>query len=262
MILNLIKQIMKSHFKQIVIVILSIFLLSCSSEDSASKTAVAPPLPVIPPKTEVPTTPISGSVKYLALGDSYTIGQSVCETCRFPEQLKSSLKTIYPQTDFSLKVIARTGWTTSNLISAINNENPEATYDLVTLLIGVNNQYQHIDFSVYQKEFPQLLNKAIQLAKGDKKNVIVVSIPDYAYTPFASGYSSAKRTEISNEIDQYNTFAENTCTSSGVTFISITDITRQSTSNLVASDGLHPSETAYKLFVDRIVPKAKMILQD
>jgi len=253
---------MKSHFKQIVIVILSIFLLSCSSDDSASKTAVTPPVPVTPPKTEIPTTPISGSVKYLALGDSYTIGQSVCETCRFPEQLKSSLKTIYPQTDFSLKVIARTGWTTSNLISAINNENPEANYDLVTLLIGVNNQYQHIDFSVYQKEFPQLLNKAIQLAKGDKKNVIVVSIPDYAYTPFASGYSSSKRAEISNEIDQYNTFAENTCISSGVNFISITDITRQSNSNLVASDGLHPSETAYKLFVDRIVPKAKMILQD
>lgn len=262
MILNLIKQIMKSHFKQIVIVILSIFLLSCSSDDSASKTAVTPPVPVTPPKAEIPTTPISASVKYLALGDSYTIGQSVCETCRFPEQLKSSLKTIYPQTDFSLKVIARTGWTTSNLISAINNENPEANYDLVTLLIGVNNQYQHIDFSVYQKEFPQLLNKAIQLAKGDKKNVIVVSIPDYAYTPFASGYSSSKRAEISNEIDQYNTFAENTCTGSGVTFISITDITRQSNSNLVASDGLHPSETAYKLFVDRIVPKAKMILQD
>ncbi len=262
MILNLIKQIMKSHFKQIVIVILSIFLLSCSSDDSASKTAVTPPVPVTPPKTEIPTTPISGSVKYLALGDSYTIGQSVCETCRFPEQLKSSLKTIYPQTDFSLKVIARTGWTTSNLISAINNENPDANYDLVTLLIGVNNQYQHIDFSVYQKEFPQLLNKAIQLAKGDKKNVIVVSIPDYAYTPFASGYSSSKRAEISNEIDQYNTFAENTCISSGVNFISITDITRQSNSNLVASDGLHPSETAYKLFVDRIVPKAKMILQD
>ncbi|MCC9062757.1 SGNH/GDSL hydrolase family protein [Flavobacterium piscisymbiosum] len=253
---------MKSHFKQIVIVILSIFLLSCSSDDSASKTAVTPPVPVTPPKTEIPTTPISGSVKYLALGDSYTIGQSVCETCRFPEQLKSSLKTIYPQTDFSLKVIARTGWTTSNLISAINNENPDATYDLVTLLIGVNNQYQHIDFSVYQKEFPQLLNKAIQLAKGDKKNLIVVSIPDYAYTPFASGYSSSKRAEISNEIDQYNTFAENTCITNGVNFISITDITRQGNSNLVASDGLHPSETAYKFFVNRIVPKAKMILQD
>ncbi|QGK75989.1 SGNH/GDSL hydrolase family protein [Flavobacterium sp. SLB02] len=253
---------MKSHFKQIVIVILSIFLLSCSSDDSASKTAVIPPVPVTPPKTEIPTTPISGTVKYLALGDSYTIGQSVCQTCRFPEQLKSSLKTIYPQTDFSLKVIARTGWTTANLISAVNNENLDADYDLVTLLIGVNNQYQQMDFSVYQKEFPHLLSKAIQLAKGAKKNVIVVSIPDYAYTPFASGYSSSKRAQISNEIDQYNTFAENTCISKGVSFISITNITRQSNSNLIASDGLHPSETTYKLFVDRMIPQAKMILQD
>lgn len=255
---------MKTHFKQIVIVILSIFLLSCNSEDTAPKIAVTPPQPSLPPVTQVPTTPISGSIKYLALGDSYTIGQSVCETCRFPEQLKASLKKIYSQTDFSLKVIARTGWTTSNLISAINNENPDPNYDLVTLLIGVNNQYQGIDFSLYQKEFPVLLNKAIALAKGDKKNVIVLSIPDYAYTPFASTYSAGNRMKISTELDQYNTFAENTCISNGVSFISITDITRQGLSNrtLVASDGLHPSETAYKMFTDRIIPKVKMILQD
>lgn len=255
---------MKSHFKQIVIVILSIFLLSCNSDDSSSKTAVIPPLPIIPPVTQVPTTPVSSTVKYLALGDSYTIGQSVCETCRYPEQLKSSLKIVYPQTDFSLDVIARTGWTTANLISAINTQNPDSNYDLVTLLIGVNNQFQHIDFSVYQKEFPILLNKAIALAKGDKKNVLVLSIPDYAYTPFASSYSDTNRTKISNEIDQYNTFAEKTCTSNGVSFVSITDITRQGLSNtsLVASDGLHPSESAYKLFVDRIFSKIKMIFQD
>ena len=255
---------MKPHFKQIVIVILSIFLLSCSSDDSASKTPVTPILPVTPPATQVPTTPINNSIKYLALGDSYTIGQSVCETCRFPEQLKSNLKAIYPQTDFSLKIIATTGWTTSNLMSAINTQNPDSNYDLVTLLIGVNNQFQRMDFSIYQKEFPELLTKAISLAKGDKKNVIVLSIPDYAYTPFAANYSEANRTKISNEIDQYNTFAENTCINKGVTFISITDITRQGLSNssLVASDGLHPSELAYKMFIGRIFPQVKMILQD
>lgn len=255
---------MEPHFKQIVIVILSIFLLSCSSEDTAPKNPVTPVLPVTPPVTQVPTTPIASSIKYLALGDSYTIGQSVCETCRFPEQLKTILKVTYPQTDFSLNIIARTGWTTSNLITAINNENPDSNYDLVTLLIGVNNQYQHLDFSVYQKEFPQLLDKAITLAKGNKKNVIVLSIPDYAYTPFASNAGEANRMKISTEIDQYNTFAENTCITNGVSFISITDITRQGLSNrnLVASDGLHPSETAYKMFIDRIFSKVKMILQD
>ncbi|TPG44334.1 SGNH/GDSL hydrolase family protein [Flavobacterium pectinovorum] len=251
---------MKSHFKQIVTAVLSIFLLSCSSDGSSSET----PSPATPPTSEVPTKPISGSVNYLALGDSYTIGQSVCETCRYPEQLKAVLKKTYPDTNFSLNIIAQTGWTTSDLISAINTVNPDSNYDLVTLLIGVNNQYQHMNFSVYEKEFPQLLNKAIALAKGDKNNVLVLSIPDYTYTPFASNYTSENQNRISGEITRYNNFAESMCISKGISFISITDITQQGLSkpNLVASDGLHPSELAYKLFVDRIFYKIKMILQD
>jgi acyl-CoA thioesterase-1 len=254
---------MKPNFKQIVTVILSIFLLGCSAEDTNSETAVTPPI-VIPPTTQIPTTPISSSVNYLALGDSYTIGQSVCETCRFPEQLKANLKAVYSESSFSLKIIATTGWTTSNLISAINTQNPDSNYDLVTLLIGVNNQYQHIDFTVYQKEFPELVKKSIMLAKGDKKNVIVISIPDYAYTPFAANYTDTRRASVSSEINQYNSFAENYCMINGVVFISITDITRQGLNNpnLVASDGLHPSESAYKMFVERILPKVKMALQD
>ncbi|MNQ90284.1 GDSL-like Lipase/Acylhydrolase [compost metagenome] len=252
---------MKPHFKQIVPVILSIFLLSCSAEETNSETVVTP-VPVIPPTTPIPTTPISKSINYLASGDSYTIGQSVCETCRFPEQLKSSLKSIYPESNFSLKIIATTGWTTTNLISAINTQNPDSSYDLVTLLIGVNNQYQGRDFSIYEKEFPQLVTKSIALAKGDKKNVIVLSIPDYAYTPF--GKMSMNQEKISTEINKYNTFAENYCMMNGITFVSITDITRQGLSNitLVASDGLHPSEMAYKMFVEKMLPQVKMALQD
>ncbi|WP_426486695.1 SGNH/GDSL hydrolase family protein [Flavobacterium sp. 2] len=253
---------MKLHFKQIVIVIFSIFV-SCSADQSDSENTTVPPA-TTPPTTEVPTTPISSSIKYLALGDSYTIGQSVCETCRYPEQLKTKLQTIYPETAFSLKIIAQTGWSTSDLISAINTQNPDSNYDLVTLLIGVNNQYQHQDFSVYEKEFPQLLNKAIALAKGDNKNVIVLSIPDYAYTPFTKNYTDENRMKISNELNNYNSFAERYCIAKNVAFISITDITRQglNNSNLVASDGLHPSETAYKMFVERMLPKVKMVLQD
>lgn len=252
---------MKPHFKQIVIVILSIFLLSCSSEDPSPEMAVGPS-PVIPPSTQVPTTSIASSINYLALGDSYTIGQSVCETCRFPEQLKSSLKSIYPQSTFSLKIIATTGWTTTNLISGINAQNPESNYDLVTLLIGVNNQYQGRDFSIYESEFPQLVTKAIALAKGDKKNVIVLSIPDYAYTPF--GKMTMNQEKITTEINKYNTFAENYCIMNAITFVSITDITRQglNTTSLVASDGLHPSESAYKLFVEKMLPQVKVALQD
>lgn len=251
---------MKSHFKQIVTIVLSIFLLSCSTDDSSSEV----PPSGIPPTTEVPTKPLPSFINYLALGDSYTIGQSVCETCRYPEQLKASLKAIYPQTNFSLKVIAQTGWTTSDLISAINSVNPDSNYDLVTLLIGVNNQYQGRDFSIYEKEFPELVNKAITLAKGDKKNVIVLSIPDYAYTPFGTIQMQGQGARISNEINQYNILAENYCTINGIVFISITDITRNGLikPSLVANDGLHPSAEAYTLFTERILPKVKAALQD
>lgn len=256
---------MKQQTKQIIVSLVSIFLISCSSDELTPVTVAKPqPIVVPPPTTTIPTTPISNSVKYLALGDSYTIGQSVCETCRFPEQLKTSLKTIYPKSNFSLEVIARTGWTTTNLITAIKNQNLESNYDLVTLLIGVNNQFQHMDFEVYKKEFPELLNKAIMLAKGNNKNVVVVSIPDYAFTPFTQNYGETEKTKISTEIDLYNAFAESFCVTKGVVFINITDITRQGlqNTNLVASDGLHPSETAYSLFVERMIPEVKVVLQD
>ncbi|TDO83633.1 lysophospholipase L1-like esterase [Flavobacterium chryseum] len=246
---------MKSQFKQIVTIILSIFLLSCSSDETTTETADSPII-------SIPKIPLASKIKIIALGDSYTIGQSVCETCRYPEQLNASLQAIYPETSFSLKIIAKTGWTTTNLISAINEENPQSNYDLVTLLIGVNNQYQGRDFSIYEKEFPELVTKAITLAKGDKKNLIVLSIPDYAYTPFGTMFGGTGK--ISTEISQYNTFAENYCKANGVLFISITDITQRGLENpsLVASDGLHPSKEAYTLFVDRILPKVKVVLQD
>jgi len=198
-------------------------------------------------------------VNYLALGDSYTIGQSVCTTCRFPEQLKRSIQAMYPNNPFLLQVIARTGWTTSGLISEINLVNPSTNFDLVTLLIGVNNQYQNRPFSVYESEFPTLVNRAITLARGDKSNVIVVSIPDYAYTPFGQGAAN-----ISAGIDQYNAFAENYCRDNEITFVNITDITRLGLlqPELVASDGLHPSELAYSKFVERILPKALLSLEN
>ncbi len=199
--------------------------------------------------------------KYLALGDSYTIGQSVCETCRFPIQLKDSIGKYLNTTDtFQVKIIATTGWTTTNLKAAIANENPTNDYDLVTLLIGVNNQYQNKPFSLYEQEFPELVTTAIQKAKGNKSNVIVVSIPDYAYTPFGQGSSNPQN--ISTQIDMYNSFAENYCAQNNITFVNITDITREGLENpsLVANDGLHPSQIAYSQFVTRILPFAKLKL--
>ena len=235
-----------------------IFNLSCSTEKLVFKDKQEVEVPIV----EIPIENTNPQTDYnlLALGDSYTIGESVCETCRFPEQLKDRLKLNFDsEISFTLKIIARTGWTTSNLINAIETENIENNYDLVTLLIGVNNQYQNRPFSLYETEFPELVNTAISKAKSDKNNVIVVSIPDYAFTPFGKGNSN-----ISAEIDQYNNFAKNYCATNNISYVNITDITRAGliNPNFVASDGLHPSELAYAKFVERILPLAINKLKD
>jgi lysophospholipase L1-like esterase len=229
---------------------------SCSSGDDST------PIPPAAIKPIIVDTSLPRQLNYIALGDSYTIGQSVCETCRFPEQLRKKLDSQNPKNTYTLKIIAQTGWTTTNLISAINDQNPSSNYDLVTLLIGVNNQYQNKPFSIYENEFPELVNKAIALSRGDKSNVIVVSIPDYAFTPF--GKQSSNPSKISAEIDSYNAFAQKYCTDRNIEFISITDITRQGFVNplLVATDGLHPSELAYSLFVERISTKASSAIHN
>ena len=218
----------------------------------------------IPEPTPINTVPQTQgkAYTYLALRDSYTIGQSVCETCRFPAQLSKKLADLNPSNTYSHKIIAQTGWTTTNLLSAIATQNPTSNYDLVTLLIGVNNQYLNKPFAIYEKEFPELVLKAIAAAKGDKTNLIVVSIPDYAYTPF--GQASGNQTKISTELDHYNAFAKKYCEDNSIIFINITDITRQgiTNKNLVATDGLHPSELAYSLFVERILPKATVAVHN
>lgn len=193
--------------------------------------------------------------KILSLGDSYTIGQSVCETCRFPEQLKDSLKTRFNSEDtFEVQVIATTGWTTTNLLSALAAQPPSNNHSLVTLLIGVNNQFQGKPFELYETEFVTLVNNAISYAQGDKSRVIVISIPDYGFTPFGQN----NQPTITAQLDQYNEYAQNFCEANDITYVYITDITQQGLENpeLVASDNLHPSELAYSKFVERILPFA------
>jgi len=133
---------------------------------------------------------------------------------------------------------------------------------LVTLLIGVNNQFQGVGFSVYEKEFPELVNQSIALAKGNKKRVMVLSIPDYTFTTFGQNYRNPEITSI--EIDRYNAFTKKYCEDNSITYINITDITRNGINDpkLVAKDGLHPSETAYSLFVERLLPKVISVLKN
>lgn len=231
----------------LLISILTCILVSCSSERVMMQPGNSPQL--------------SGTeYKYLALGDSYTIGESVCGACSFPAQLQTRLDEQL-EGNISLRIIARTGWTTTELLQAIEREDPEGGNDLVTLLIGVNNQFRGLPFSTYEKEFKTLLNKAIALAKDDVNRVVVISIPDYAYTPF--GQRSSNPPQISREIDIYNAYAKDEAEALGVQYLEITDITRQGLTRpeLVANDGLHPSSTAYTEFVDRLLPVALNILR-
>lgn len=174
--------------------------------------------------------------RYLALGDSYTIGESVAEEGRFPNQLAGELGIAAP------RIIAQTGWTTDELNAAIDTGNVTGTYDLVTLLIGVNNQYRGRDAEEYRSQFSALLQRAIGFAGGDAKKVVVVSIPDWGVTPFAEGRDRAK---IASEIDRYNAINREEASRAGARYADITAISRGSDPGLVAPDGLHPSAKQY-----------------
>lgn len=187
---------------------------------------------------------------YLALGDSYTIGESVNAGDRWPIQLVERLKDQKLNFD-SPKIIAKTGWTTDELMSAIKKENMNEKFDLVSLLIGVNNQYRGKDAEVFKSEFIELLNVAIGFSKKGKSGVFVVSIPDWGVTPFAKSRDKAL---ISKQIDQFNAIKKEVCLAKGIIFIDITDISRVNNEKLIASDGLHPSALMYQQWVDRILP--------
>jgi len=192
---------------------------------------------------------IQSPVRFLALGDSYTIGQGVSPIARWPVQLADSLAVRGYETQV-LKFIATTGWRTDNLVNAISNQNLEdENFNLVSILIGVNNQYQNRPFSQYINEFPALVDSAIRYAGGDKDHVFIVSIPDYAFTPF--GQQSSNPDEISMELDQYNAFSSHIADSMQITYFDITPISRQGLAqpSLVANDGLHPSDLQYTTWV-------------
>lgn len=195
---------------------------------------------------------------YLALGDSYTIGQGVSAAERFPAQTAAWLQQ-KGITISALTYFATTGWTTSNLQAAINTQNP-VPHDVVTLLIGVNDQYQTRDTSGYRQRFTTLLLKSIELARGKKENVVVLSIPDYSVTPFASSSDTAR---IRLELDWFNAINKSVTLSYNINYLDITPSTREGRTNraLIATDGLHPSALEYKKWAERLGSLMEAVLK-
>ena len=193
------------------------------------------------------TTPVA----FLALGDSYTIGESVEEAGRWPEQLATALRKQGVQV-IKPVIIAKTGWRTDQLAQAIATSGTPDNYALVSLLIGVNNQYQGRSPESYEPEFRALLATAVKKAGGNKDRVFVVSIPDYGFTPFGQ----PKQEQISVTLDRYNAINERITREQGIAYFSITDLSREGLKDpeLVAADKLHPSAKQYGQWVDRILP--------
>jgi len=207
-------------------------------------------------------------MRYLALGDSYTIGESVAEDERWPNQL-AALITSSPQfakpiggteRGMEVTIIARTGWTTDELWQSIQAAKPEPPYDLVSLLIGVNNQYRGYDINEYREQFVFLLNKSIEYAGGDPNRVIVLSIPDWGVTPFAA---SRDRGQIGKEINAFNLVNRAESEKAGVHYVDVTPGSREATDDisLVASDGLHPSGKMYSEWARLAYPEALKALR-
>lgn len=208
--------------------------------------------------------PSSQTIRFLALGDSYTIGESVPEYERWPNQLAALIKSS-PQFwgtvgGVEVTIIARSGWTTSELWEGIPSNQPQGEYDLVSLLIGVNNQYRGYDINEYREEFRLLLEQAIQYSGGRPGHVIVLSIPDWGVTPFASGRD---REKIANDIDAFNLINLEESQKVRVHYVDVTPVSRQTVNDpaLVAADGLHPSGKMYAEWAKLALPIATRILE-
>lgn len=215
-------------------------------------------------------------LRFLALGDSYSIGESVEITGRWPNVLVQQLRqrglTVQPA-----QIFARTGWTTAELEAALqaseggaevtlttgeNAQAPTPPYPLVSLLIGVNDQYRGHTLDSYRQGFSTLLARAVAYADGQPERVLVLSIPDWGRTPFARS-QGRDAGQISNEIDAYNALARELTLAAGAAFVDITELTREADSRpeLLAADGLHPSAIDYARWAERAAPLAEAALK-
>lgn len=227
--------------------IYSILLLisACSAQNSSSMT---------------PETPINqGEYRYLSLGDSYTIGERVAENERWSVQLSEMLR----QEGVKIgtpEIIARTGWTTAELAEGIKNKTPKGPYNLVSLLIGVNNQYRGQSLERYRMELQDLLQQAIGFAGGNIQRVFMLSTPDWGVTPFARGSDTKK---IASEIDAFNEVAQQECEKLGIAFIDITALSRtaQNDASMITYDQLHFSGKMYRQWAEKALPTVRRLLK-
>jgi len=246
-----------------ILCIICLLLSSCEEE------GVLLPSPDIKenPKTEIPIIdnkniveihPINfdeDTLTFLALGDSYTIGSGVEASDRWPNQFAKSLgnRNIIVSKP---QIIAMSGWTTANLLQRLANSNLDQSYDMVSLLIGVNNQYQGVLFSTFKKEFIELLNFSMGKAKS-RSSVFVLSIPDYGVTPFGGGQEY-----ITEEINMYNQWIYDVCAANKIKFYNITELSRlaENDLSLLAADQLHPSNSMYGSWVETIIKDLPKVL--
>ncbi|MEX8548188.1 MAG: SGNH/GDSL hydrolase family protein [Mucilaginibacter sp.] len=220
-------------------------------------TPFVPITPVVAPPVNTADTALT----YLALGDSYTIGQSVPAMQSFPFQLTAQLNNNNYRTA-NPKIIAQTGWTTADLKRAIADSAITKKYSFVTLLIGVNNQFQNGDTTIYRNDFDELVNTSIKYAKGNLKHVFVLSIPDWSVTPYAAS-SGRNLATIKTQINRFNSINERESKRLGVNYLNITDISRLAANNqnLLANDGLHPSGLMYLMWVKLLLPQVVLGLK-
>lgn len=198
--------------------------------------------------------------KYLALGDSYTIGEQVAEAANFPHQVVRLLQ----EKGIAFEkphIIAKTGWTTDELQDQLHKTHPTPPYDIVSLLIGVNNQYRGRSSEEYAVQFEQLLKQAIEYTGGKNNRVIVLSIPDWGVTPFAA---DRDRANIAEQIDAFNRINKQIAARHKVHYIDITPFTREAANDatLVTGDGLHPSGKDYGRWAELVVEKIGEVINN
>lgn len=203
-------------------------------------------------KPEETLTMSKRSKTYLALGDSYTIGTAIAFQDNFPNQLADSVFSV-DATEISVKIVAQNGWRTDDLQRGIKRTDLEDKYDLVSLLIGVNNQYQGLPLADFEIDFRSLLDTAMRYSGNDKSHIFVVSIPNYGYTPFGAD----KKEETTADLEKFNDLSKSICEEYGIDFYNITDISLEAETNAEfrAKDDLHPSKEQYAAWVNSFLDK-------